>query len=118
VDWGAEYLNARTLAGVRFVPVSFTPSSSTHAGQVCQGVNIVVLDRNTLDAPELGVELASALLKLYPRDFKIERMNELLVNQAAYEALLAGQDPRRVAEGWREALEKFGDMRAKYLLYK
>jgi uncharacterized protein YbbC (DUF1343 family)/CubicO group peptidase (beta-lactamase class C family) len=114
----AEYLNARAIAGVRFVPVSFTPSSSTHAGQVCQGVNIVVLDRNTLDAPELGVELAAALLKLYPKDFRIERMNELLVNQSAYDALLAGQDPRRVAEGWREALEKFGDMRAKYLLYK
>ncbi|HST12964.1 MAG TPA: exo-beta-N-acetylmuramidase NamZ domain-containing protein [Terriglobales bacterium] len=114
----AEYLNARAIAGLRFVPVSFTPSSSSHAGQVCQGVNIVVLDRNTVDAPELGLELAAALLKLYPKDFKIERMNELLVNQAAYEALVGGQDPRRVAEGWRDSLEKFGEMRAKYLLYK
>ena len=30
----AGYLNARALAGVRFVPVSFTPASSTHAGSV------------------------------------------------------------------------------------
>jgi uncharacterized protein YbbC (DUF1343 family) len=81
-------------------------------------VNFVVLDRNTLDAPELGVELASALRKLYPKDFKMERMAELLVNQAAYDGLAGGQDPRRVAEGWREALEKFGEVRAKYLLYK
>jgi uncharacterized protein YbbC (DUF1343 family) len=114
----AEYLNARALAGVRFVPVKFTPSSSTHAGQACQGVNIVVLDRNTLAAPELGVELASALRKLYPSDFKMERMAELLVNQASYDALAAGQDPRRIAEGWRDGLEKFGEMRGKYLIYK
>ena len=114
----AEYLNARALAGLRFVPVSFTPTSSMYSGQLCQGVNIVVLDRNTVDAPELGVELAAALRKLYPKDFKMERMAELLVNQAAFDALVAGQDPRRIAEGWREALEKFGEMRAKYLLYK
>jgi uncharacterized protein YbbC (DUF1343 family)/CubicO group peptidase (beta-lactamase class C family) len=114
----AEYLNARAISGVRFVPVSFTPSSSNYSGQVCQGVSIVLLDRNTLDGPELGIELASALHKLYPNDFKMERMMELLVNQATYEALAAGQDPRRIADGWREALGKFEEMRAKYLLYK
>ena len=114
----AEYLNARTISGVRFVPVSFTPTSSNYSGQVCQGVSIVLLDRNTLDAPELGVELASALHRLYPNDFKMERMAELLVNQATYDELAAGQDPRRVAEGWREALGKFEEMRAKYLLYQ
>ena len=114
----AEYLNARGLAGVRFVPVSFTPTASVYSGQLCQGVNIVVLDRNTLDAPQLGIELAAALHKLYSKDFKMERMSELLVNQTTFEALAAGQDPRRIAEGWRESLEKFGGMRTKYLLYK
>jgi uncharacterized protein YbbC (DUF1343 family) len=114
----AEYLNARAISGVRFLPVSITPSSSNYSGQVCQGVSIVLLDRNTLDAPELGIELASALHKLYPNDFKMERMTELLVNQATYDALAAGQDPRRIAEGWREALGKFDEMRTKYLLYK
>jgi uncharacterized protein YbbC (DUF1343 family) len=81
-------------------------------------VNIVLLDRNTLDAPELGLELASALHKLYPKDYKMERMPELLVNQAAYDALAAGQDPRRIAQDWRDELEKFQLIRQKYLLYK
>jgi len=114
----AEYLNARVISGVRFVPVSFTPTASTYSGQACQGVEIVLLERNTVDAPELGVELASALRKLYPKDFKIERMTELLVNRAAYDALLAGQDPRRIAQDWRDDLEKFQQTRQKYLLYK
>jgi uncharacterized protein YbbC (DUF1343 family)/CubicO group peptidase (beta-lactamase class C family) len=114
----AEYLNARSIAGARFVPVSFTPSSSIYSGQLCQGVSITMLDRNTLDAPELGIELASALQRLYPKDFKIARMAELLVNQAAFDALMAGQDPRRIAEGWREAVDTFQEARKPYLLYK
>jgi hypothetical protein len=70
-----------------------------------------------LDAPELGIELAAALKKLYPGDFKMERMAELLVNQGAYEGLVAGKDPRRIAQDWQEELEKFEVVRKKYLIY-
>jgi hypothetical protein len=33
------------------------------------------------------------------------------------DALVAGQDPRRIAEQWRENLERFEALRAKYLIY-
>lgn len=114
----AQYLNARNLSGVRFVAVSFTPSASNYSGQKCEGVNVLLTDRNALDAPELGVELASALHKLYPEQFHMERMIELVVNQAVYDAIAAGEDPRRIAADWREPLEKFQQMRQKYLIYK
>jgi uncharacterized protein YbbC (DUF1343 family) len=114
----AEYLNARAIQSVRFVPVVFTPSSSTFAAERCEGVNLIILDRNTLDSPELGIELASALHKLYPSDFKIEKMADLLVNQAVFNAIAAGEDPRRVAEDWQERLDEFVRLREKYLLYK
>ncbi len=114
----AAYLNARGIAGVRFVPITFTPTASIYSGQSCQGVNIVLTDRNGFDAPELGIELAAALHKLYPADFKIDRMIELLVNQSAFDALVAGQDPRRIAQDWQDGIEKFGNIREKYLIYK
>jgi uncharacterized protein YbbC (DUF1343 family)/CubicO group peptidase (beta-lactamase class C family) len=114
----AEYLNARNISGVRFVPVSFTPSASTHEGQKCGGVTIIVIERNALDAPELGIELASALHKLYPEQFHMEKMIDLLLNQSTYDALARGEDPRRIAGEWREPLEKFQQLRKKYLLYK
>jgi len=113
----AAYLNGRGISGVRFVPVTFTPTASVYNGQTCQGVNVVLLERNALDAPELGIELAAALRKFYPTDFKMERMADLLVNQAAYDALVAGQDPRRIAQDWQEELEKFELVRKKYLIY-
>jgi uncharacterized protein YbbC (DUF1343 family) len=114
----ASYLNARAIQSVRFVPVSFTPSSSNFAKERCEGVNLVVLDRNLLDATELGIELASALHKLYPADFKLERMADLLVNQPVLQAIDAGEDPRRIVSDWRERLQEFLVIREKYLLYK
>jgi len=113
----ASYLNARSIAGVRFVPVTFTPNAAVLNGQMCEGVNILLTDRNGLDAPELGIELASALKKLYPADFKMERIAELLANQSVYDALVAGRDPRRIAQDWQEDLDKFELLRKKYLLY-
>jgi len=113
----AAYLNTRLIAGVRFVPVEFTPASATHAGQKCGGVQIVVTNRETLDAPEMGMELAAALRKLYPGDFDLSKINTLLANQAAFQELQAGRDPRRIAEDWRDGLEKFMAVRAKYLIY-
>jgi uncharacterized protein YbbC (DUF1343 family)/CubicO group peptidase (beta-lactamase class C family) len=113
----AGYLNGRGIAGVRFVPVTFTPTASVYAGQKCEGVNIALTERNALDAPELGIELAAALQKWYPANFKIGRMAELLVNQAAFDGLMAGEDPRRIAQDWQEELEKFEVVRKKYLIY-
>jgi uncharacterized protein YbbC (DUF1343 family) len=114
----AAYLNGRDIQSVRFVPIVFTPSSSNYAGERCEGVNLIVLDRNTLESPELGIELASALHKLYPNDFKLERMSDLLVNQAVLNAIGAGEDPRRIAADWQDRLEEFVHLREKYLLYK
>ena len=113
----AAYLNSRGIAGVRFVPVTFTPGASAYSGLKCEGVNIILTERNALDVPELGIELAAALKRVYPADFKMERMAELLVNQAAFDGLVAGKDPRRIAQDWQEELEKFEVMRKKYLIY-
>jgi uncharacterized protein YbbC (DUF1343 family) len=79
---------------------------------------VILTDRNALDGPELGIELASALQKLYPQQFELRRMIELLLNQSVYDAIAKGEDPRRIAEGWRDALEQFQQLRQKYLIYK
>jgi uncharacterized protein YbbC (DUF1343 family) len=114
----AAYLNVRGISGVRFLPMNFTPSENRYAGQKCGGVNMIVLDRNALAGPELGLEFAAALHQLYPEQFHIEEIKDLLVNQGTYDALLRGEDPRRIAEGWREGLQRFEAAREKYLIYK
>jgi uncharacterized protein YbbC (DUF1343 family)/CubicO group peptidase (beta-lactamase class C family) len=113
----ADFLNARQIQGVRFVPITFTPNASNYKGQVCGGVNIVLTDRNFLDAPELGLEVASALMKLYPADYKPDKLVLLLGNQALTDELKAGVDPRRIAQEAEEQIEQFEEVRKKYLLY-
>ena len=113
----ARDLNARTISGVRFIPIHFTPASSEYSGQACGGVSIVVTDRNFLDGPELGLEIASALHRLYPQQYKLSGLETLMVNKEASDALTQGEDPRRIAEAWQAGIEHFNAMRSKYLLY-
>jgi len=114
----ARYLNARFLPGVRFVPVDFMPQKPyPYAGENCHGVRVLVLDRNVLDAPELGIEIAAALHKWYPQDYKLERINTLLANRQVLDSLMNGVDPARIAEDWRLALEQFEVRRKAALIY-
>jgi uncharacterized protein YbbC (DUF1343 family)/CubicO group peptidase (beta-lactamase class C family) len=113
----ANYLNARYIAGVRFVATNFTPISGTYARQPCSGIHIIITDRESLDAPELGIELAAALHQLSPLGFDIPPMNKLLVNKAIFAAIQEGEDPRRIVDVWRDAIEQFMQVRAKYLIY-
>ena len=113
----AAYLNERTISGVRFVPIEFTPIADIYARKKCGGVNIVLTDRNSLDAPELGIEIASALHFLYPEQFEITKLDGLMVNAASARSISVGEDPRRVWMDWVDGVEEFKMIRAKYLLY-
>lgn len=116
--WLAVYLNARDIQGVRFVPVNFTPKSSKFAGQVCHGVQIFLVDRQALDSPELGVELASALHQLYPKKFELDKTLPLVGSKWVLDDIKNNIDPRRIQYLWQAPLMKFRKIRAKYLLYQ
>ena len=113
----ARFLNARMIPGLRFAPTTFTPVSGPYANRACNGVNIVLTDRNFLDSPEAGLELAWALRSLNPQDWKMDNMVYSLANRQVFDELKAGRDPREVAKEWRQSLEEFRAVRAKYLLY-
>jgi uncharacterized protein YbbC (DUF1343 family)/CubicO group peptidase (beta-lactamase class C family) len=113
----AEYLNERRIQGVRFLPMDFQPSSSRYQGEVCHGVQIFLVDRQALDSPELGVELAAALHELFPTEFKLDETLPLMGSRQVVEAIRAGGDPRAIALHWQESLQEFRQNRAKYLLY-
>jgi uncharacterized protein YbbC (DUF1343 family) len=113
----AGYLNERRIQGVRFLPTDFEPASNRYQGETCHGVQIMLLDRQALDSPELGVEIASALQHLYPAQFKLDETLPLIGARGVVEAIRAGTDPREIAFAWQEALEAFRRERARYLLY-
>ncbi|MFI5177385.1 MAG: exo-beta-N-acetylmuramidase NamZ domain-containing protein [Vicinamibacterales bacterium] len=113
----ADALNARHLAGVRFYAERFTPAASPFSGQECQGVFIVVTDRTAVRPVRVGLEIASALAKLFPSDFKIDSALRLFGSADGLARINAGEDPAGIAATWTAAEARWRLLRAKYLLY-
>jgi len=113
----ADYLNRREIPGVRFYPVERVPAASRLAQRRVEGVQILVTDRNRINSTEVGLEIAAALIKLFPGNLDLSQTARLIGSQATLDALMAGEDPRRIQESWQEGLEQFRRLRSKYLLY-
>jgi uncharacterized protein YbbC (DUF1343 family) len=113
----AAYLNNRKIQGVRFMPVDFTPESSRFKNLLCHGVQIILMDRQALDSPALGVEIASALHRLYPKDFELDKTLPLIGAREVLQAIKDGHDPNSIVLNWQDPLEEFRKLRSKYLLY-
>jgi uncharacterized protein YbbC (DUF1343 family) len=114
----AAYLNRRAIPGVRFEPEKFTPDSGLHKGELCDGVKVVLADRDALQSMRMGTEIAAALSKLYPGKFETTKLIELVGNDATIKMLVEGGDPSAIVASWNMGLEKFRKVRAKYLLYQ
>jgi uncharacterized protein YbbC (DUF1343 family) len=114
----SDALNARSIPGVRFYPVRFTPSSSKYAGQECQGVFIIVTDRAALRPVRVGLEIASALNAQYPTQYQLDLAYRLFGSRETLAKVKLGEDPAAIAATWNAAEAKWRLLRAKYLLYK
>ena len=91
----AAELNQAGLPGVCFVPIRFSPTASTHAGQACGGVNVVITDRSQFEPLRTGLEIARRLHALYGDQWKVSAYDRLLGNAATLEALIAGKTTGR-----------------------
>ncbi len=116
-DEFTDYMNRRSVPGVRFMPERFTPDSGLYKGEICEGARVVVTDRASLQSTRMGIEIAAALAKLYPDKFDVAKMIELVGNAATVKRLLDGDLPTAIASSWSGNLAAFRKMRAKYLLY-
>ncbi|MDX2180140.1 MAG: DUF1343 domain-containing protein [Bryobacteraceae bacterium] len=99
----AARLNDRFIPGVRVYSIA-------------NGVRFVITDRERVDASLFGLELASALLKMYPDKIDLDACARLIGNRAVIEALKRGDDPRRI-EKLRD-VSAFVEKRKAFLLYE
>ena len=114
----SDALNARALPGVRFYPVRFTPASSKYANEECQGVFMIVTDRAALRPVRLGLEVASAINRLYPGQYQLESAARLFGSRDTLARVKTGDDPAAIAASWAAAEARWRLLRSKYLLYQ
>jgi uncharacterized protein YbbC (DUF1343 family) len=114
----ADYLNARHIAGVRFMARRFTTTEEPYKGKEVLGLDVQLLNRDELDSPRMGLEMLAALLKFHPDKFTLDRKIMLLVgSDRAAELLKQGKTGSEVNEALQDELEGFRKVREKYLLY-
>jgi uncharacterized protein YbbC (DUF1343 family) len=111
-------LNARTRPGVRFVPVRFTPKASVFKNEECGGVNIIITDRARFRPVRVGIEMAVALRRLYPNDWKVDDYLRLLASADTLARVKRGDAPEEIERAWGERLAEFRRARSRVLLYR
>lgn len=113
----AQALNGQGIAGVRFVPIRFTPDSSKYANESCEGVNIVLTNRPAFEPIQVGLAIAQEFRRLYPDKWETNSLNRLLGSKKVLESILAGNSPLESARLWKAELAEFKERRSRYLLY-
>ncbi len=122
----AQGLNELGLPGARFRPHAFVPTADKHAGALCSGVQVHVMDREALRPVTMGLHVLATFQAIAPQDFAFLRSSweghpghlDLLTGSARVrEALSAGEAVADVVASWNDDLAMFAEQRKPYLLY-
>ena len=122
----AKELNHYKLPGVKFEPISFTPTDiekvtldPKYEGEKCGGVYLNVYDREKFEPVKVGVYILYALKKLYPDKFKWRTAGQdrLWGTDKVRLMIDEGKNPDEIIKTWEDDVKKFLSIRQKYLLY-
>ena len=120
----ADALNEQSLPGICFRPVFFQPAASKYAGEICEGVQLHVLDRAAFEPLSTGFTALATVLRLYPQDFawripqgEIHNFDRLAGTDQIRLALDRGLSAAELVATWTEELQTFAAIRQCYLTY-
>lgn len=124
----AARLNAYRLPGTVFRPVTFEPTFHKHAKTPCHGVQIHVTDRTTFESVLATTAVLHEMRQMDPAQFtwrpppyeyehRLLPIDILAGNATYREDIERGADPRKMAEGWKPAVQEFETLRREFRLY-
>jgi uncharacterized protein YbbC (DUF1343 family) len=122
----AAQLNRLALPGVRFRQHTFKPTAGKFAGQVCEGVQVHVLDRSVFRPVLTGLHVLAACRELALDSFAFlppylegsPPHMDLLAGSAGLRAYLeAGLPVDELTGQWAPEVMKFEEQRKPFLLY-
>lgn len=127
-DHVVSSLKPGDLEGAVLREVEFRPTFNKWSRELCRGFQIHVTDRNAFQPYRASLAIISALLKLYPHDFKwAEPPYEYVFDQLPIDVILGDPKVRQglehglsvsdLEQGWRQELEDFRWRTQASLLY-
>ena len=132
---GAPYINSKELLnalnkfdhpGISLEEITFTPESITnmsvkpkYLNEKCNGIKITITDKNEIQSLKFGIQVLYSINKLYPEEFKYRRnwLDKLFGDTYLKEMIESGNTPDEIYSVWKDDVEKFKQLRNKYLLY-
>ena len=119
-----SYLKEKKLPGAAFTPAYFTPTSSKHRNEFCQGVHIHITDYKTYESYRTGLVILEAIRDLYPKEFSF--LPPVKSNGRPFISLLSGNNAfeqsdwtsKAILEANEAELEVFKKEKKEYHLYE
>jgi uncharacterized protein YbbC (DUF1343 family) len=124
----AETLRGHGLPGVHFRPLYFQPTFHKFAGETCGGIQLHVTDRTIFKPVITGIAVISAIRLLWPEHFIWkEPPYEYVYDKLPFDVIAgtnklrasieAGTSIADITTGWADELERFAELRRRYMLY-
>lgn len=119
-------LNSYNLPGIKFEPIEFIPVDiekvtidPKYEGEKCYGVYLNVYDREKFEPVKTAVYILYALRNLFPNDFKWRTAGQdrLWGTDRIRLMIDEGKKPEEIIKSWEKEIEKFLNVRQRYLLY-
>ena len=118
----SDTLNGLRLDAVRFLPAVFKPSASKYKDEVCQGVEIFVMDPYRYRAVEVGLRILSTIKELWPERFQWRKFNDsfFIDKLAGTDRLRTALDDGRLDEFFESnwVSDDYAAMIEEFLLYR
>lgn len=121
-----DELSKQNIEGIDIEAVSFIPteipgvaSNPKYKNEKCYGINIRVTNRNKFESVKFGIKLVTLLHKLFPNEIKFRdsTFDRLCGDSIVREKILEGISADEIIDSYQAGLNKFKEIRNKYLLY-
>jgi uncharacterized protein YbbC (DUF1343 family) len=120
-----DAVNALGLTGVRARALSFTPTYQKHAGELCEGIQLHISNRQTIQPLNVVVHILAIIAKLYPQELRFleygslkHPMFDLLAGNADLRKALINGDISNYLEQCQQESNTFLINRKPYLIYR
>lgn len=120
-----DAVNALGLTGVRARALSFTPTYQKHAGELCEGIQLHISNRQTIQPLNVVVHILAIIAKLYPQELRFleygslkHPMFDLLAGNADLRKALINGDISSYLEQCQKDSNTFLFNRKPYLRYR
>jgi len=123
----AKTLNKKNLPGVYFQPFYFKPYYQIFQNEFCEGIRIIITDKQMIKPVSISYHIIEVLLKLYPEEFNftsdsarrnIRKFDCANGTDRVRLMLERGMPADKIVESYQADIEKFKKKRRKYLLYQ